>query len=97
MDKTDRRVSKTLKALKNALIVLIEEKELRKITVSDITKEANINRGTFYLHYLDIYDMVEKLEDEIINKIKKIVDSGNTLATNYLYLPTLVKIIEYFY
>ncbi len=97
MEKTDRRVSKTLKALKNALIVLMEQKELRKITVSDITKEANINRGTFYLHYLDIYDMVEKLEDEIINKIKKIVDSGNTLATNYLYLPILVKIIEYFY
>lgn len=93
----DRRISKTTQSLKDALVTLMEEKELRKITVSDITKLANINRGTFYLHYLDIYDMVEKLEDEIINKIKEIIDTGNNLATNYLYLPILVKIIEYFY
>ena len=74
----------------------MEKKELRKITVTEITKKANINRGTFYLHYFDIYDMVEKLEDEIITKIKKIVDDANPLQMNYLYLPVLVKIVEYF-
>lgn len=93
----DRRIDRTKKSLKSALISLMEVKELRKITVSEITKKANINRGTFYLHYLDIYDMVEKLGDEIINKIKNIIDDGNPLAMNYLYLPILIKIVEYFY
>ncbi len=93
----DRRIDKTKKLLKDTLVSLMEEKELRKITISEITERANINRGTFYLHYLDIYDMVEKLGDEIIDNIKKIVDSNNPLAMNYLYLPVLVKIVEYFY
>jgi AcrR family transcriptional regulator len=93
----DRRIDKTKKVLKETLVSLMEEKELRKITISEITTRANVNRGTFYLHYLDIYDMVEKLGDEIIDKIKEIVDSNNPLAMNYLYLPVLVKIVEYFY
>lgn len=93
----DRRVGRTKKTLKKTLISLMEEKELRKITVSELTKRANVNRGTFYLHYLDIYDMVEKLGDEIIDNIKHVIDSGNPLAMNYLYLPILVKIVEYFY
>lgn len=92
----DLRVSRTKRLLKETLVELMEKKDLRKITVSEITSKAEINRGTFYLHYMDIYDMVEKLGDEIIEKIKSIIDGGHPLATNYLYLPVLVKIVEYF-
>lgn len=93
----DRRIGKTKKLLKKTLTTLMEEKELRKITVKEITERANINRGTFYLHYQDIYDMVEKLGDEIITKVMKIIDKSNPIGMNFLFLPVLIKIIEYFY
>ena len=93
----DRRIGKTKKLLKKTLTTLMEEKELRKITVKEITERANINRGTFYLHYQDIYDMVEKLGDEIIIKVMKIIDKSNPIGMNFLFLPVLIKIIEYFY
>lgn len=47
----DRRVRKTKQAIKNAFIQLLNKKDLEKITIQDITELADINRGTFYLHY----------------------------------------------
>ena len=51
----DRRVRKTKTAIKNAFIQLLEEKDLEKITIQNITQLADVNRGTFYLHYEDKY------------------------------------------
>ena len=60
----DRRIRKTKHAIKQAFIQLLEQKELDSITISDITESADINRGTFYLHYEDKYDLLEKMENE---------------------------------
>lgn len=60
-EKTDLRVLKTRLAIKNAFITLIQKKEYENITVQDITSEAMINRNTFYLHYMDKADLMEKL------------------------------------
>ncbi|MFA7222380.1 MAG: TetR/AcrR family transcriptional regulator [Bacilli bacterium] len=48
--------------------LLIKKKDLNKITVSDIVKEANINRGTFYNHYNNIGDVIEETEDILMQK-----------------------------
>ena len=53
--KEDRRVRKTRSAIKSSFIELLNEKELEKITIQDIADRADINRGTFYLHYEDKY------------------------------------------
>lgn len=60
----DRRVRKTKQAIKHALIQLLEVKDLEKITIQDITTLADINRGTFYLHYEDKYILLSDMEDE---------------------------------
>lgn len=60
----DRRIRKTKQAIKQAFIQLLEQKDLDNITISDITEAADINRGTFYLHYEDKYDLLEKMENE---------------------------------
>ncbi|GEP78964.1 TetR/AcrR family transcriptional regulator [Staphylococcus carnosus] len=65
----DRRVRKTQTAIKNAFIHLLEEKDLDHITVSDITDAADINRGTFYLHYEDKYILLESMEDEYAKQL----------------------------
>ncbi|MDW8542897.1 MULTISPECIES: TetR/AcrR family transcriptional regulator [Staphylococcus] len=62
----DRRVRKTKNAIKQAFIKLLAEKELERITIQDITSLADINRGTFYLHYEDKYILLSDLEDEIL-------------------------------
>ncbi|WP_436965868.1 TetR/AcrR family transcriptional regulator [Staphylococcus shinii] len=65
----DRRVRKTKNAIKQAFIKLLAEKELERITIQDITTLADINRGTFYLHYEDKYILLSDLEDEFIDDL----------------------------
>lgn len=62
----DRRTQKTRKALCNALADLLKEKELHKVTVQEISDRAEVNRVTFYKHFLDVYDLYEKIENETI-------------------------------
>ncbi len=74
MDKsTDLRVIKTNKALKDALIELMDTIGFDKITVQGLTKKAMVSRTTFYLHYLDKYDLLEKIENEILLDMQNIV------------------------
>ena len=64
--KTDRRTLKTRKAICDALMGFLTEKELSKVTVQEISDKADINRATFYKHYLDVYDLYDKLEQDIL-------------------------------
>lgn len=57
----DSRVLKTEQAIKEAFMELVKEKGYNQVTVSDICKKSNINRNTFYLHYLDKDDLVGKM------------------------------------
>ncbi|MBF7030595.1 TetR/AcrR family transcriptional regulator [Staphylococcus kloosii] len=67
----DRRIKKSKQAIKQAFIQLLQEQELDKITIRDITTLADINRGTFYLHYVDKYDLLSSMEDEYINHLSE--------------------------
>ena len=64
----DRRVRKTRSAIKSSFIELLNEK-IRKITIQDIADRADINRGTFYLHYEDKYLLLSDMEDEFISQM----------------------------
>lgn len=67
--RVDRRQVKTKQALRKALIELIEEKGLSNITVTDITTRADVNRGTFYLHYQDAPDMLSRIQEEVFESV----------------------------
>lgn len=60
--------------IKKALAKLIHEKEFSKITVSDIIREADISRGTFYAHYSDINGVMEQIECEEVKNLMDFVD-----------------------
>lgn len=65
--KSDLRVTKTRKSIMQAFIKLSDEKDFKNITVKDITQEALINRATFYYHFSDIYDLLDKaLPEELL-------------------------------
>ncbi len=97
----DRRVIRTKKMIRSALAELIEEKGFNNISVTDLTQRADINRGTFYLHYIDKYDLLEKIENEIIQEIEektKNLNSVNMMNIDAINepLPFMVKLFEYF-
>ena len=67
--KTDRRSLKTQKALCDALTELLIEKDLYRITVQEIADKADVNRVTFYKHFLDVFDLYEKIEKDVLTEL----------------------------
>ncbi|WP_045519575.1 TetR/AcrR family transcriptional regulator [Neobacillus niacini] len=64
--KTDPRILRTRRLIMDSFIELSAKKEFKDITVKDITTEAMINRATFYYHFEDIYDLLEKALSEVL-------------------------------
>lgn len=81
MQKTvDRRIRKTKLQLRAGLMKLMQEKNIKDITVKELVEEVDINRSTFYLHYTDIYDMLDKLEAEFFDSFLEVLrESGQTV------------------
>lgn len=73
----DPRILRTRQLLKDAFIELLQEMDVEKISVNRIAERATINRVTFYLHYKDIPDMLEKLADEMVEDIKQCINEPN--------------------
>lgn len=88
----DRRVKYTKKIIKDTLLELMENKDISKITVTEICEIADINRATFYKYYLDVYDLLNQIENELIEKIRMTLKiEGKTLET---IIFDIMKIIE---
>ena len=68
-----RTADETKRAIQEAFIELYKEEHLEKVTVGAISAKANVNRGTFYRYYQDVYDLLGQLEDQYIEKISHIV------------------------
>lgn len=66
----DRRIKYTKKIIKNTFLEMLEEKDIKKITVSEICKKADINRATFYRYYLDVYDLLDSIKQEFETELK---------------------------
>src|SRR5699024_126606 len=73
--KNNRRTLYTLQAIKKAFLQLLETNELRKITVSQICRKADINRGTFYLHYENPLALFHQIENELLAEIRPLLAS----------------------
>ena len=67
--KSDLRVTKTRRLIKAAFLELVQTKPGQKITVTELAKRAEISKGTFYLHYLDIYNLYNQMVEETVAKI----------------------------
>ena len=72
MKKEDRRVRRTRRILTQALTELLQRKQVNEITVKELTDLADVNRGTFYLYYKDIRDMIAKIQDDMFRQLNAI-------------------------
>ena len=78
----DLRQQRTRKSIINAFLALRSEKPLEKITVRELTDKAVIHKATFYLHYHDIYELSETLEEEVIGDILNGLSDPTQLLTD---------------
>ena len=78
----DLRIERTRKSIHNAFIQLRSKKPLEKISVKELAELAYINKATFYSHYKDIYDLSDKLEDELIASIIKTIPNPENMISD---------------
>lgn len=92
----ERIKNTTKQLLKESLLDLLDNKSLSKITIKELCEKADINRTTYYKYYLNQYDQLEKIEDEIFINMSKYVDttSINNLENNKLMLENVLEYIE---
>lgn len=96
--RVDPRVLRTRQLLKDAFVELLHEMDIEKISVNRIAERATINRVTFYLHYRDIPDMLEKMADEMIEDINRILTNALDIQNSKEEedWPMLVNLLEHF-
>ena len=78
----DRRIRYTRYALQNALIACMQQKPFNRITVREICETADINRSTFYMHYKDIYELLDEIEEQVYQEIDAIFSKESTSIHN---------------
>lgn len=66
---THKNASRSRHLIKQAYGELLNEKDPAKISVTDIVERANISRGTFYAHYLDVYDLSMAIQNNVIETL----------------------------
>lgn len=104
MVKQDRRTIQTKAQITDALIQLIHEKGFNNLNVTDLTRAAGIGRGTFYIHYLDKFDLLNKIEAQLMDKIQQVLNnvipeelSVHSNADSEVPSELLIKTLDYFY
>ena len=65
--KNNKRKRESIEKITKAFIELLQSRELKEISVTDICKLTGLNRSTFYANYLDIYDLADKIRDDLEN------------------------------
>ncbi|MFM9280965.1 TetR/AcrR family transcriptional regulator [Paenibacillus jiagnxiensis] len=90
----DRRIQKSRQAIMDAFMKLMSEKDFESITINQIAEEANVNRGTVYLHFTDKYDLRDQCMEVQLNQLmqscmpeeRKVFTSKAALLRTFEYL-----------
>lgn len=90
----DRRTKYTKMVLQNSLFELLKQKSIDKITVTDICHLADINRGTFYYYYTDVFDLLNQIENELYENFLVYFNQYLESSDRNTYL-LMIKLFEY--
>ena len=66
----DARVKYSKMIIRFNFVSLLKQKPINKITVKELCEMADINRATFYKYYMDIYDLMDNIEEEILKELQ---------------------------
>lgn len=94
-DKVNRKIKYTKMVLKESFIRLLKQKEISRITITEICEEADINRATFYAHYKDQYDLMKQIESELVEDINRYLANYSFHEKSSESLQLMEQIFEY--
>src|SRR5690554_6070444 len=81
--------------LKDSFINLLEKKDISQISIKEICEDADINRSTFYSHYNDQYDLLRKIENELLDNISAHIEEFGQRTDDVSEVLLAEKIFEY--
>ena len=91
--KIDKRVQKTKERLYKVLVTLLTERPIKDITVKELSERADINRATFYLHYTDVFDLLDQMEWDLVHKFEGICDGLNVNFSDKQFLQAFNQLL----
>ena len=98
--KNNKRFYETEIRMESAMLEIMKSTEFEKITVKRICEKANVNRSTFYAHFIDIYDMIDKMEIELSKELlNQYIENKTEILSEQSLIPFLkhIKKHQYFY
>ena len=93
----DRRIRKTKQQLRQSLTTLLKQKRVQDITVRELAELADINRGTFYLHYRDVFDLLNQIEEELLGELESVLEKyqpGNILPNTVQIFKDVYELVQ---
>ncbi|MGI6329930.1 MAG: TetR/AcrR family transcriptional regulator [Bacilli bacterium] len=89
--------NKSKKKIETTFIKLLKRKRLNKITVKEICEKSHLNRGTFYNHYLDVFDLIKQIENDLINNLEKKLSKYTSNELNQDPFPLFKDLLNFIY
>lgn len=71
---THKNAVRSRQMIKKAFAEMLNEKDISKITVTDIVEKAGISRGTFYAHYMDVYDLYNAIQSNMMEAVQETIN-----------------------
>ena len=94
LHRRDTRSEQTEMKFKQNLISLSETKPINKITVAELCKKSEVNRGTFYNHFSDIDDVIDRIENDIFLQVKENLDNIKLFSFDEKFFRDIIQIIK---
>jgi AcrR family transcriptional regulator len=93
--KNNTRAKNTRARIRDAAIDLLQNHSLQQLTVQAICEKSGINRSSFYVHYQDVYDMMEKMNKEHEAEVSNVFLQSGVSTDSFRSPSNLVILIEY--
>lgn len=95
--KNNQRAKATRARIESAFLDLLKKKDIDKISIQELCREADINRSTFYAHYQDIYDLFDKIEENMAKQTVDIFMDADTGEVREFNRFRYVELFQYMY
>lgn len=91
----NRQTIRSKKMIEGSIIKLLEKKKISQITVKELCEMSDINRGTFYNHYVDIYDLMNQIENNLITELESSLSKYSSSDINKDSLPLFKEVLGF--
>lgn len=88
--KIDRRAKYSIRAMQNTLLELLEEKRLDAVSITELCARADVNRGTFYKYYRDVYELYEEIEDGFVENLRALFSEAGDQEDHFFLKVTSI-------